>query len=118
MNNKFAEQDAETFAFVRIPKALLINPRYTGISANAILLYGILLDRMCLSAKNKERFTDRFSCAFVYCTLKEICEMLSCGHDKSTKTLRELEMFGLISRQQQGKGRPARIYVHKFITDP
>lgn len=117
MNNKFAEQEAEAFAFVRIPKALLTNPRYTGISANAILLYGIPLDRMCLSVKNKDRFTDRFGCVFVYCTLKHICEILSCGHDKATKTLRELEMFGLISRQQQGKGKPARIYVHKLITE-
>lgn len=118
MNNKFSRQDAETFAFVRVPKVLLSNPRYIGLSANAALLYGILLDRMCLSAKNKDRFTDRFGCVFVYCTLKDICEILSCGHDKATKILKELEMFGLISRQQQGKGRPARIYVHKFITEP
>ena len=118
MNNKFSRREADTFAFVRVPKTLFTNPRYAGISTNAILLYGILLDRMCLSVKNKERFTDRFGCVFVYCTLKEICEMLSCGHDKATKTLRELEIFGLISRHQQGKGRPARIYVQKFITEP
>lgn len=118
MNNKLSKQEAEAFAFVRVPKVLLTNPRYTGLSANAVLLYGILLDRMCLSTKNKDRFTDHFGCVFVYCTLKDICEMLSCGHDKATKTLRELEMFGLISRQQQGKGRPARIYVQKVIAEP
>lgn len=118
MNNKFSKQEAEAFAFVRVPKALLTNLRYIGLSTNAVLLYGILLDRMCLSTKNKDRFTDRFGCVFVYCTLKDICEMLSCGHDKATKILRELEMFGLISRQHQGKGRPARIYVQKFITEP
>lgn len=116
MSNRFSKKEVEAFAFVRVPKALLTNSRYVGLSANAVLLYGILLDRMCLSTKNKDRFTDRFGCVFVYCTLKDICEMLSCGHDKATKTLRELEMFGLINRQQQGKGRPARIYVQKFIT--
>lgn len=116
MNNKFSRQEAESFAFVRVPKALLTNPAYTGLSANAALLYGILLDRMCVSAKSKDRFTDRYGCIFVYCTLKDICETLSCGHDKATKILKELEMFGLISRQSQGKGRPKRIYVHKFPT--
>ena len=93
MNAKFKWWEAETFAFVRVPKAILTNPSYTGLSANAALLYGILLDRMGLSAKNKERFTDRYGDVFVYCTLKDICETLSCGHDKATKMLKELEMY-------------------------
>lgn len=118
MNAKFKWWEAETFAFVRVPKAILTHPSYTGLSANAALLYGILLDRMGLSAKNKERFTDRYGDVFVYCTLKDICETLSCGHDKATKMLKELEMYGLISRLQQGKGRHARIYVHKFLSEP
>ena len=117
MNNKFKWWEAETFAFVRVPKAILSNPAYKELSANAALLYGILLDRMSLSAKNKEGFTDRYGDVFVYCTLKDICETFSCGHDKATKMLKELERYGLISRLQQGKGRPARIYVHKFITE-
>ena len=118
MKKKFIWWETDFFTFVRVPKALFTNPRYKGLSVNAILLYGILLDRMCLSTKNKDRFIDRFGCVFVYCTLRDICEMLACGHDKATKTLRELEMFGLISRRQQGKGRPARIYVQKFIAEP
>ena len=118
MDNKFLWWEAEVFAFVRVPKAILTNPAYTGLTANAALLYGILLDRMSLSTKNKERFTDRFGCVFVYYTLQEICDTFSCGHDKATKLLKELELFGLISRQRQGKGRPTRIYVHKFQTKP
>ena len=101
---------------MRVPKAILTHPSYTGLSANAALLYGILLDRMSLSTKNKDRFTDCYGDVFVYCTLMDICETLSCGHDKATKMLKELEMYGLISRQRQGKGRPTRLYVHKFQT--
>ena len=118
MKPKLSWWEAEAFAFVRVPKVILTHPSYTGLSANAALLYGILLDRVSLSTKNKDRFTDRYGDVFVYCTLKDICETLSCGHDKATKMLKELELYGLISRQQQGKGRPARIYVHKFITEP
>lgn len=118
MNEKFYWWEAEVFAFVRVPKVILKNPFYKGLPANAALLYGILLDRMSLSVKNRDRFTDRYGCVFVYCTLKEISETLSCGHDKATKMLKELERYGLISRMQQGKGRPTRIYVHKFLTNP
>ena len=109
---------AEAFAHYRVPKTLFTNPRYKGLSADAALLYGILLDRASLSVKNKDRFTDRYGDIFVYCTLKDICRTLSCGHDKATKLLRELELHELISRKQQGKGRPARIYVRKFVAEP
>ena len=57
-----------------------------------------------------------FNAKVKHCTLMDICETLSCGHDKATKMLKELEMYGLISRQRQGKGRPTRLYVHKFQT--
>lgn len=106
------------FAFVRVPKAILTHHSYEDLSADAALLYGILLDRLSLSAKNKNRFTDRYGDVFVYCTLKDIGKTFNCGHDKATKMLKELERYKLISRQQQGKGRPARVYVHKFITGP
>ena len=118
MRAKLSWWEAEAFAFVRVPKVILTHPSYTGLSANAALLYGILLDRVSLSTKNKDRFTDRYGDVFVYCTLKEICETFNCGHDKATKMLKELELYGLICRMQQGKGRPARIYVQKFITKP
>ena len=106
MNNKFKWWEAETFAFVRVPKAILSNPAYKELSANAALLYGILLDRMSLSAKNKERFTDRYGDVFVYCTLKDICGTFSSGHDKATKMLKELERYRLISRLQHFKSLP------------
>ena len=118
MSKNFKWWEAEAFAFVRVPKVILTHPSYKDLSADAALLYGILLDRMSLSTKNKDRFTNRYGDILVYCTLKDICETFSCGHDKATKMLKELELYGLICRLQQGKGRPARIYVQKFITEP
>ena len=115
MRNRLQWWESGSFAFVRVPKAILMQPYYSGLSANAVLLYGILLDRVSLSFKNKNKFTDRNGDVFIYFTLKEICETLSCGHDKATKLLRELEMYELITRVQQGKGRPARIYVLEFL---
>ena len=118
MSKNFKWWEAEAFAFLKVPKVIISHPAYENLSADAALLYGILLDRMSLSAKNKDRFTDRYGDVFVYCTLKEICETFNCGHDKATKMLKELELYGLICHLQQGKGRPTRIYVQKFITEP
>lgn len=48
----FYGQQADQFTFYRVPKILFIEDKFCNISAEAKLLYGILLDRMNLSAKN------------------------------------------------------------------
>ena len=49
--NYFYGPQAEQFAFYRIPKALFTDPAYRGISTDAKVLYGLLLDRMGLSGR-------------------------------------------------------------------
>ena len=44
---------ADQFEYYRIPKLLITDKRYNGISSDAKILYGVLLDRMSLSLKNK-----------------------------------------------------------------
>ena len=39
----------EQYAFFRIPKLLITDSRFDGVSSDAKLLYGLLLDRMELS---------------------------------------------------------------------
>ena len=48
----FYGQAGELFSFFRIPKTLIHALRYQNLSTDAKILYGILLDRMSLSAKN------------------------------------------------------------------
>ena len=43
---------ADQFSFYRVPKALFTDAHLCGLSTDAKLLYGILLDRMYLSARN------------------------------------------------------------------
>ena len=44
--------EADQYSFYRIPKTLLTDPRYKGVSIEAKVLYGLLLDRVGLSVKN------------------------------------------------------------------
>ena len=48
----FYGQSGELFSYFRIPKALFQDHRFRQLSTDARTLYGILLDRMSLSAKN------------------------------------------------------------------
>ena len=48
----FYGQQAEMFAFYRVPKVLFTEDCFWNVSTDAKLLYGILLDRMNLSARN------------------------------------------------------------------
>lgn len=52
MFDYFYGAQSEQFAFYRIPKVLFTNDRFKYLSAEAKTLYGILLDRVPLSAKN------------------------------------------------------------------
>ena len=44
----FYGQQSDLFTFYRVPKVLFTNERFWNISADAKMLYGILLDRMSL----------------------------------------------------------------------
>lgn len=41
--------EAEQYSFYRIPKVLFTDSRFRGVSVEAKVLYGLLLDRMSLS---------------------------------------------------------------------
>jgi len=105
------------FSFFRIPRQLMAENRFKRLSAEAKLLYGLLLDRMGLSAKNG--WQDEEGRVYIYYTLREIQENFNCGHDKATKLLVELDSgrggLGLIERVKQGIGLPAKIYVKRII---
>ena len=45
--------EAEQFSFYRIPRLLIKDKQFKGLSSDAKLLYGLMLDRMSLSIKNE-----------------------------------------------------------------
>ena len=96
-------------AFYRLPKYLLQDPRYRGLSGGALVLYALLLDRQELSQVNG--WQDTQGRTFVYFTLEAVSEFLDCGLRKAASMLRELESVGLIARKRMGQGHPTRIYV-------
>ena len=109
--------ESSQFSFYRIPCQLVTGQQFKKISTDAKLLYGLLLDRMGLSARNG--WYDDAGRVYIFYTLDEIQEDLNCGHEKDVKLLSELDTdkgCGLIERVKQGQGRPTKIYVKRFTT--
>ena len=52
----FRVEESEQFSFFRIPKALFTEKEFEGLSTDAKLLYGILLDRINLSKKKLRNY--------------------------------------------------------------
>lgn len=108
---------SDAFSYYRIPRLLITGQQFKGLSTDAKLLYGLLLDRMGLSSRNG--WYDELGRVYIYYPLDEVQADLNCGHDKATKLLSELDTgkgIGLIERVKQGQGRPAKIYVKQFTT--
>ena len=111
----FYGQSSELFSFYRIPKLLFQDSRFQPLSTDAKTLYGILLDRMSLSARNG--WLDKAGRVFIIYTVQEVQDSLGCADKKSTKLLRELEEYGLIERKRRGLGKPDLIYAKNFSSE-
>ena len=105
--------ESEQYSFYRIPKVLFTAAHYRAVPVEAKVLYGLLLDRMALSARNG--WLDEGRRVFIYFTLEDAMAMMGCGHNKAVRLFADLEQIGLIERRKQGQGRPTRIYVKNFI---
>ena len=73
----FYGQTGELFSFYRIPKALFQETRFQDLSTDAKTLYGILLDRMSLSAKNG--WLDEQNRVFIIFTIEDVKRALCCA---------------------------------------
>ena len=117
LSDYFYGQESEEFIYFKIPRLLITDQKFKHVSTDAKLLYGMLLDRMGLSAKNS--WYDDYGRVYIYYTVDEICGDMCCGRDKAMKLLAELDQkkgIGLVERVKQGQGRPTKLYVKRFTT--
>ena len=88
LSDYFYGDESEQFVFFKIPHQLITDPKFKHISTDAKLLYGMLLDRMSLSAKHG--WYDDTGRVYIYYTVDEICGDMVCGRDKAMKLLAEI----------------------------
>ena len=112
----FHGMEAEQYSFYRVPKVLFTAECFKTLSCEAKVLYGLMLDRMSLSMKN--RWLDEEDRVYIIFTVEEIMELLGCGRQKAIKNIAELDTekgIGLIEKKRLGLGKPNVIYVKNFM---
>lgn len=112
----FYNDDSDQYSFYRIPKLLFTEEYFSSLSCEAKVLYGLMLDRMSLSLKNK--WFDEQDRAYIIFTIEDVMELLNCKSQKAVKIMKELDAedgIGLIEKIRQGFGKPNIIYVKNFM---
>lgn len=123
MNNSIISQN-ETFgqsestqAFAKLPKLLITEPQYKHLTAQHILAYTLMRDRLQLSITNQMK--DKDGTPFIHYDLGNVAEDIRCGEKKAGQLVNDLDNMGLIRKVRQGLGKPNRIYVHDvFESEP
>lgn len=103
---------ADQYSFYRIPKSLMFGDEFRDLSLQAKLLYGLLLDRMAMSAKNQ--WIDNENRVYVVYPISEMQEDLNVSKKKAIEYLKELETVGLVKKRVKGFGLPNHLYVKNF----
>jgi len=109
--------ESEQFSFVRVPRVLFTDKEhFGGLSNEAKMLYGFLLERMSLSRRNN--WIDELNRVYIVFPIEEIEELLGVCHEKALNILKELDDdkgIGLVKKKRRGLGLPSILYVKNFI---
>lgn len=92
------------------------DPYFKKLSCEAKVLYGLLLDRMSLSVKNK--WFDEQGRVYIHFKVEDVCEHMGCCKQTAIKLFAELDSqkgIGLIEKKRLGLGKANVIYVKNFM---
>ncbi|MDD7178401.1 MAG: replication initiator protein A [Lachnospiraceae bacterium] len=109
----FYGMESERYHFLIVPKLLMKDARFSHVSSEAKLMYGLLLDRNALSQKNG--WLDEQNRVYIIYTIEEMRRDLGCATEKISKVLKELETIGLLYRKRNGRGKPNYLYVMDYM---
>ena len=118
MNDQyFTEIDMDNHErYFKIPYRLIEDDYFSGLDPLAVMIYGILIDRVSLSQKNKQHFTDKDGHLYVIATNTEICNWIKKSEPVVIKLKRELIEHGLLKERRQGVRLANLLYPQKLRT--
>lgn len=113
MNSDYLQKEkTEKYSFFPVPKMMVMDKEFIKISAEAKLLFGLMLDRLSLSRKNG--WLDENGNVFIYFTIEDVRYFLRCSATKAVSVLKELTTVNLIDCRRVGLGKPNMIYIKDF----
>ena len=86
--DKTMENVTIDYKFYRIPKRFFKEEQFRDMTNAAKVLYGILLDRKCLSDSNGDAWRDEYGITYIIFTIEEIMNLMNLGNKKVNKMLK------------------------------
>gem|GEM_PF-4270336 len=90
---------------------MLFDEKFNHFSSKEFFLYMLLLNRMNISKKNMQKFSDSKG-IFVYYSIEKIMNDVRCSRSTAINIVHNLENSGLIHKEYQKNGLPVKIYVN------
>lgn len=112
---RIKKNEASKESFIKVSKALFINPKYKGLSITAKMMYSIIKDYTWKSSK--KGWVNANDEIYLILPQSELENMMQISHSTCSKTMKELEEYDLIERVRQGQCLPNHIYVGKVIAE-
>lgn len=113
----FTEIDMDNHErYFKIPYRLIEDDYFSDLDPLAVMVYGILTDRISLSRKNKQHFTDRDGYLYVVATNEEIGKWIKKSEPVVIKLKRQLIEHGLLKEKRQGVRLANLLYPQKIKT--
>lgn len=101
--------------YYQLPKFIIHEKEFKGLSLAAKVLYAIMRDRHDLSLKNG--WIDKEGNVFMYYSRQNMMEDLQAADKTVTKAVKELIKYELIDEVRQGLNKPNIIYVMTVDVD-
>ena len=113
----FTEIDMDNHErYFKIPYRLIEDDFFSDLDPLAVMVYGILTDRVSLSRKNKQHFTDKDGYLYVVATNEEIGKWIKKSEPVVIKLKRQLIEHGLLKEKRQGVRLANLLYPQKIRT--
>ena len=112
---RYKKNEIRRHQFIQVPKELFNNSRYSNLSCEAKILYGLLLDRLELSRENG--WINKNGEIYLIYTREKIEDILKISHPTCCNAFKHLKNAELIQEERQGLGKPNLIYIGHIIYD-
>ena len=113
----FTEIDMDNHErYFKIPYRLIEDDYFSDLDPLAVMVYGILTDRISLSRKNKQHFTDKDGYLYVVATNEEIGKWIKKSEPVVIKLKKQLIEHGLLKEKRQGVRLANLLYPQKIRT--
>ena len=113
----FTEIDMDNHErYFKIPYRLIEDDYFSVLDPLAVMVYGILTDRVSLSRKNKQHFTEKDGYLYVVDTNEEIGKWIKKSEPVVIKLKKQLIEHGLLKEKRQGVRLANLLYPQKIRT--